>query len=473
MVYYVGEGRASGNKNIADLLANQTSTTQNQYLPDALRIANALKQNELNFAPRMSQAELAYKMAQTPYLQAQTGEANARIPLINSQVKEALQKLNFPNIGSEGALGTIDYGRWLEKYHPELSAQVKQSVAMQDAQQAQPSQQQTASALSPILSSILSGQPMQQPDQQQQQQQSRMGFPFSQSQPLIQQAGQQQVSPQQSIAQALIKSGLAQSEAKPQQMLVGRSGMGVGQKEIMGLQQQLMNEHPDWDSQTANQAASAYLSGDEILPDGSQLPKPSGIVQSTIAQIQKRNSTAQIQNQAANMQVLSEDLNSIDLTPLKAFAGPAGKIKYLTEAGNMAAGRPVSQEFRDYTSFQRVTSNFAMDALRKGFGTSVVPEYVYSTLGNASNPGNAWWSDPAQVERDWKATTDWINKNAKSYQRKATQGISAKGTENIGDGSSGSKENILMKTPDGRTWSIPKNKMEEAKKRGAVEMTNG
>lgn len=205
----------------------------------------------------------------------------------------------------------------------------------------------------------------------------------------------------------------------------GRGGMqmGVGQKELYGFQRQLMQDNPDWSEREANQAASAYLAGLDALPDGRELPPLSGLALTQRAQIQKRNSTAQVQNQATQMDVLADDLNAIDMAPVAKFAGLKGRYEYAKYAKDMALGRPVPQEFRDYLAFRDVTSNFAMDALRKGFGTSVVPEYVYATLGKAANPTSTFWYDPQQVIESMNQTKNWINRNAKSLKRKATQGV--------------------------------------------------
>src|SRR5262245_5728894 len=223
---------------------------------------------------------------------------------------------------------------------------------------------------------------------------------------------------------------LTQAQIGAQQALsnfrnMGGAQMGVGQKEMMGFQRQLMQDHPDWDPSTANAAASSYLSGGNMLPDGTALPPLSGLGQAYVAQVQKRNSTAAIQNQAANMDVLASDVNDIDIRPVAAFAGLKGKLNYAQYAADMAAGRPVPQEFRDYIAFKDVAANFAMDDLRKGFGIYVVPDYVYKTLGKASQPNSQFWFDPEQVFRDWKEMTSWVNKNAQKYKAKATQGVGA------------------------------------------------
>lgn len=221
----------------------------------------------------------------------------------------------------------------------------------------------------------------------------------------------------------LIRSQIESQKSASNLRNMGGSNAGAGQKEIGGLIRQILIDRPDLTPQQANQAASASLSGSKTLPDGTPTPTLSGLSQSIVAQIQKRNSTAAVQNQAANFDILANDLNSIDITPLKTFASIPGRLNVAKYTADMAAGKDVPQEFRDYLAFKDVTANFAMDALRKGFGTSVVPEYVYSTLGKASNPGSTWWNDPKQVETNWKTTTDWINKNARSYKEKATKGV--------------------------------------------------
>jgi len=90
MTYYVGEGLNSASNFIGNLLQNQQRQIQNQALPDSLRIANALKQNELNFAPQMSAATLAKEQQMAPYYKALTGETNARIPYIGAETQSLL-----------------------------------------------------------------------------------------------------------------------------------------------------------------------------------------------------------------------------------------------------------------------------------------------------------------------------------------------------------------------------------------------
>lgn len=202
----------------------------------------------------------------------------------------------------------------------------------------------------------------------------------------------------------------------------GTGRNGVDQQNLNALVSQVQLEYPGKDAQAI---ASAYLDGNTTLPDGSPVPPQSGLIKQKLLNVQRKNAPTAVQNQAANLDILASDLKDIDISPLKRFSGLGGKADYAKYATDLALGKDVPQEFRDYESFKSVTSYFAMDALRKGFGTSVVPDYVYQTLGNASNPNSKWWYDPKQVEQQWKRTTDWIYKNAAEYKEKSRHGVTA------------------------------------------------
>jgi hypothetical protein len=184
-----------------------------------------------------------------------------------------------------------------------------------------------------------------------------------------------------------------------------------------------MLEVPNIDEKQADIIRSAWLSESPTLPDGTPTPPLSGTGQQILKNIQTKNAPAAIQNKAANLDALASHANSIDIEPLKKFTGLPGRIDVGKYTAMMATGQEVPQEFRDYLSFQKVTSNFAMDALRQGFGTSVVPEYVYATLGAAANPNSSWWYDPKQVQNDWNKTKKWINDDAKKYKELAKGSI--------------------------------------------------
>ncbi len=233
-------------------------------------------------------------------------------------------------------------------------------------------------------------------------------------------------SPQYAMAMQDYQQNAANEKAKASYYQMGGSrGAGVDQKALAGFSSQLAVDHPEWSPAQVNDAANSYLSGSDTFSTGEKLPPLQGQADQLKTIMEKKRSTAAIQNQSANMSVLASDLNGIDITPVAKFAGPAGKAEYAKNLTAMATGGPVSEDFRDYQAFKNVTSNFAMDALRKGFGTSVVPGYVYATLGKASNPAASWWNDPEQVNKEWNATKKWINDNAGKYKTLAIKGVGA------------------------------------------------
>lgn len=60
----------------------------------ASQLANALNQIKLQYAPQMTQADLAYKQAQTPYLQAETGLTNERAKYYPSDIQSQINQRN-------------------------------------------------------------------------------------------------------------------------------------------------------------------------------------------------------------------------------------------------------------------------------------------------------------------------------------------------------------------------------------------
>jgi hypothetical protein len=205
-----------------------------------------------------------------------------------------------------------------------------------------------------------------------------------------------------------------------QRQMGGRPGAGV--QEVNAFKKQIQMDNPNWDESMVNQAANAYMTGDNSI-NGQQLPQLSGMAKAFQSQIYKRNSTSQIQNTAAGMANTAHEINHIDIDPVKKFSGVAGRIKYASELAKMQVDpASVSEDFRQFQAFKNVTSTLAMDTMRKGFQTSVVPGYVYATLGKLSNPQSNIWNDPEQVEREWNKMKDWVNKSAESSVKQARYG---------------------------------------------------
>lgn len=112
------------------------------------------------------------------------------------------------------------------------------------------------------------------------------------------------------------ESNIASQKALNDYRKSGGAGMGVGQKELRGFENQLSIDHPEWSPEEINEAANAYLTGDNTLSDGSPLPPIGGKAESFLNQIAKRGTTAPIitsgikANQAeAEVEVLNKYAN--------------------------------------------------------------------------------------------------------------------------------------------------------------------
>lgn len=214
---------------------------------------------------------------------------------------------------------------------------------------------------------------------------------------------------------------------------MGGAGASANQKDLNALQKQIALDNPGIDPLRANQIASAHLSGDQTLPTGEILPPLSGIAQTQLTQIQNRNSPVAVRNQAANMDVLVNDLESFDIDAVKALAGPQGKAKLLYAQTQMATNPndpnidPMARRF--LSAMKQSIIN--MDSMRKAFGTSVVPDYVYNTVGKLSNPASSIWSDSTQVGQEYADTLKTMRKNRDLIMAKAQKGISAQAPEPI------------------------------------------
>lgn len=373
------------------------------------QLANQKSQTLMPFVQPQAEAELTKAQQYNQYypqdIQSQVNSRNSATDLSKLKVK-------YPGLGESGIVGELAFANLL-KDTPDIMQrfssmnpqnQQQQPNSLQSQGQNQPGNQQgLTQSMMPV---IAKNQGMQQ-----------NGKGFDPSNLLLQNI---------------------QSEMNARNSLANWRNGGMGnmryapaiQKNIYAFGQQLAVEHPEWDNDTLQQAQSAYLMGAEAV-NGNKLPALSGTASALRQAIFKQNSTAQIQNQAAAMDTTAQEFNSIAIEPLAKFSGLKGKIDIAGYKAMMASGHgdEVPQDARDYISYQNTISNFAMDTLRKGFGTSVVPGYVYATLGNAANPGSAWWSDSKQVYNDMKRVNEWLNKNADIYKRKAEQGATARSNE--------------------------------------------
>ena len=88
------------------------------------KLANALKELQLKYAPQMSEAEIGYKQAQIPHLNAQTRQIGLQSDYYPQLLQQELEKRKFdlrnPLLNQTGTAGQIGALMYL-KEHPELS----------------------------------------------------------------------------------------------------------------------------------------------------------------------------------------------------------------------------------------------------------------------------------------------------------------------------------------------------------------
>ncbi len=233
-------------------------------------------------------------------------------------------------------------------------------------------------------------------------------------------------------------------------------------KNVTAFQDQIKKDFPQYSDEEIGQVSDAYLAGkDEV--NGKKLPPLSATANALLNPIYKGSSTTAIQNQAANLNSTYNELKNIDIEPLKDFAGAEGKVKYLYQKANPSSR---TQSWRDYDAFKTSTQILAMDTLRKGFGTSVVPEYVYSTLGQLSNPNSSIWDDPEQVQTRWNKTLEWLQRASKSSTKQARFGATVSLDDEGSDNSSSADMGTTIMYKNGKKYSIPNAEVEEAKAAG-------
>lgn len=189
-------------------------------------------------------------------------------------------------------------------------------------------------------------------------------------------------------------------------------------KNLNALQNQLKTEFPNYTDEQLGQLTDALISGKNEI-NGQPIPDVSSTAKTLLNAVYKTSSTAQMQNNAANLNNTANELEQFDLAPLKEFTGIGGTAKFLSQKLDPSTR---TKAWYDYDAFKNSAQIYAMDTMRKGFGTSVVPDYVYATLGKMSNPVDPIWGDPEQVQTRWNKTLELIKRAAKNATDQARHG---------------------------------------------------
>jgi len=184
----------------------------------------------------------------------------------------------------------------------------------------------------------------------------------------------------------------------------------------------------------------------------------------TLDPVSKRNAVAA--NQLIN------EINEIDLEPLKKFSGLWGMGKKGINAAEMALNIPglqPSEDYRDYDAFQKVTKNALMDTVRKTLATSVVPDYVKETIAPMIDPTSGVINDPKQVQKRFDVLKKWINQYASIQTKGASKGYTGEEYLSIkkpNNSPQNEQYNVKMYDPSGKPVLVHQEDAEEALKSG-------
>lgn len=249
----------------------------------------------------------------------------------------------------------------------------------------------------------------------------------------------------------------------------GRGVGGVDNQQLTGLKQQVAIENPEWanDSQKIDQAASAYLSGETELPDGTKLKPVSGLMDSRISSIAKHNTTAQGVNQQRFALTTDSLLNKGEeyLPSVSKYSGALGKSKGGIDAVQNSLGYN-SPDYKNYIYFTRTFVPTAAGEMMRALGVNASDQQkaIYQKVINPI----AWDQDP-------KGATENYNKMRKMFKETISNTV-GKSTARIKSdlnklSNSDSNEGKLpppgtrwMIRPDGVQVTVHEERMDEARK---------
>lgn len=254
----------------------------------------------------------------------------------------------------------------------------------------------------------------------------------------------------------------------------GGAGMGVGQKELRGFEDQLSKENPEWTPQQINQAASSYINGDTQLQDGTQLPPISGLGQTFVDQIIKRGATAQGLNQqrfAATTDSLLKKGEEL-LPAVSQYAGALGKTKGSIDSVKNSLGID-TPGYNDYIYFTRTFVPTAAGEMMRALGinASDTQKEMYK---QAINPVN-WDQNPQGAIENYKRMQNMFTESIGKTIGKSTGELRAGLRTNKNSANEASDpykvdynkpSGSQSMTKEGQLYFIPSNKVKEALSKG-------
>ncbi len=213
------------------------------------------------------------------------------------------------------------------------------------------------------------------------------------------------------------------------------SGVGTGSTATQDLgkfNQQLKIDHPVLPNENQNDynkrindIQNAHLKGYTKLPNGKDVPALSGTSEQFLNNALYRNLPTAIKSQLVNYDKLAGDLRHFPINDVASLSGPAGKAKLLYAKANMGL-HPNDPKIDPVARRVLTAANQSiaiMDQMRSSWGTSVVPDYVYKTIGRLSNPDSDIWNDATQVKNNFAETVKEVDRTRELLRDKYKHGI--------------------------------------------------
>lgn len=220
---------------------------------------------------------------------------------------------------------------------------------------------------------------------------------------------------------------IAEIKARENYYNQGGGRGGVDNKNLSSFKQQISMDHPDWDVNKVNDAANNYLVGSDTFSNGEKLIPMSGLAQQNLLNAQSHNAPNVVKTRAASLNSLVQDLQGFDIEAMKSFAGPKGKARLLAAKAQMVTNPddpnidPVARRFLSAAN-QSIKN---MDAMRLAYGTSVVPDYVYKTIGRLTNPNDSIWNDATQIGINFNDTIKSVQKDRDLANEQVKHGVTS------------------------------------------------
>jgi len=394
-----GMNRMETLKNLA--MQTQQLGIQNQFLPQSLAeqlrgasIGNDLKDVELQYAPQMTQAQLAMLRAQPNLINAQANEANAKVPLYGAQTN--LTNAEVPYVG-------------LKYTAPFLSAQANLLKAGTGVSNSFRNWSQTPE-----------------------------GSALIQSNPGLAQAVFSSMSGQ----SGLLNSGIAGGGVSPsmQNLLSATGSPGAPQQQLPSI------TLPGTTPAAPAGAASGQPAANMNAPIPDNISAVQNASQDTYA---KKVLTANQRNQQLYASILDNLFQGAQplMDSVTGYAGLAGRAKLQQDRVQASLGKTPS-DYQNYLNFTRNYATNIANEMRRTLGGQAT-DSEQKLMANVSNPAY-WDSNPDLAMQQFKSLQDMYRQRVNpaltqtpSQTRAKLSGASAQ---------SGASQAQATKTLGGKTY---------------------